>query len=84
MFGGHGLYSGERFFGILFDGRVYFKVDDTTRTAYEKHGMSPFIYVVKGREMTMSYYEVPLDILEDQNESVVWASQAIHISQRAR
>jgi DNA transformation protein len=84
MFGGHGLYSGERFFGILFDGRVYFKVDDTTRTAYEKHGMSPFIYEMKGREMTMSYYEVPLDVLEDQNESVVWASQAIKISQSAR
>ncbi len=55
MFGGYGLYSGERFFGILFEGRVYFKVDEATRAAYEARGMSPFTYEMKGREMTMRY-----------------------------
>ena len=31
MFGGHGIYSGETFFAIYYDERLYFKVDDETR-----------------------------------------------------
>lgn len=31
MFGGHGLYRGEIFFGILYKGRLYFKTDDVSR-----------------------------------------------------
>lgn len=80
MFGGHGLYSGERFFGILFEGRVYFKADEVTRADYESRGMSAFTYEMKGRVMTMSYYEVPLDVLEDRDEAVVWARQAIEVA----
>ena len=80
MFGGHGLYSGDRFFGILDEGRVFFKVDDITRAAYESRGMPPFTYEMKGRVMTMSYYEVPPDVLEDRNEAFVWANQAIQVA----
>ena len=80
MFGGHGLYSGEHFFGLLAEGRVFFKVDATTREAYEARGMSPFTYEMKGRPLTMSYYEVPPDVLEDRQEVVVWANQAIQLA----
>lgn len=80
MFGGHGIYSGEHFFGLLAEGRVYFKVDATTRAAYEARGMLPFTYEVKGRPLTMSYYEVPPEVLEDRHEAVVWANQAIQIA----
>ena len=80
MFGGHGLYSGDRFFGILDEGRVFFKVDDITRAAYESRGMPPFTYEMKGRVMTMSYYEVPPDVLVDRNEAFVWANQAIQVA----
>ena len=27
MFGAHGIYSGEKFFGILDEGRLFFKTD---------------------------------------------------------
>jgi DNA transformation protein len=30
MFGGLGLYSGEQFFGIVHDGRLYFKANPDT------------------------------------------------------
>ena len=80
MFGGHGIYSGDHFFGILFEGRVYFKVDDTTRAHYEARGMSPFTYEMKGRVMTMRYHEVPPDVLEDRSEAIAWANQAIQVA----
>lgn len=80
MFGGHGLYSGKHFFGLLAEGRIYFKVNATTRAAYEACGMTPFTYEMKGRPLTMSYYEVPPEVLEDRHEAVMWANQAIQIA----
>src|SRR5882672_5917294 len=75
MFGGHGLYKGDSFFGMVGKGRVYFRVDDTTRPKYEAQGMTPFSPDPK---MTMKgYYEVPLDVIEDAAELVRWAREAI-------
>ena len=77
MFGGHGLYAGERFFGILFDGRLYFKTDDTNRPDFESRGMGQFIYEKTRRTLTTSYYEVPADVLENREELAAWAGKAV-------
>jgi len=42
MFGGVGVYAGERFFALIDDDTLYFKVDDTTRPDFEARGMGPF------------------------------------------
>ena len=42
MFGGHGLYRDETFFGILHKGKLYFKVDESTIGEYRKRKMKPF------------------------------------------
>ena len=42
MFGGVGIYSGEIFFALIADDRVYFKVDESTRPDFESRGMGPF------------------------------------------
>jgi DNA transformation protein len=42
MFGGHGLYRGETFFGILHNGKLYFKVDESTVGEYRKRKMKCF------------------------------------------
>jgi DNA transformation protein len=80
MFGGHGLYAGEKFFGILMDGRLYFKIDGHTRPLYEQRGMGPFIYEKARRTMTMRYYEVPPEILENRTELIDWAKRAAQIA----
>ena len=81
MFGGYGLYSGERFFAILFDGRLYFKVDKTNRAAYLDRDAKPFTYIIKdGRTLAMTYYEVPPEILEDSKELIGWATRSIAIA----
>lgn len=77
MFGAHGLYSGGRFFGILDEGRLYFKTDAQSQQNYAARGMSPFTYEQRGRTMTMKYYEVPSDVLENSGDLVAWATRAI-------
>ncbi|HET7608352.1 MAG TPA: TfoX/Sxy family protein, partial [Gammaproteobacteria bacterium] len=42
MFGGLGLYAGERFFGIVAADELFFKVDDANRGAYEAAGSDAF------------------------------------------
>lgn len=77
MFGGHGLYQGARFFGILMDGRLYFKTDGRSRPAYVESGMGPFVYRKARQTKTTRYYEVPPAVLENREDLVVWAQQAI-------
>lgn len=80
MFGGHGIYGGELFFGIVHDDRLFFKVDDSSRATYEAVGMGPF--APGGKQVLASYHEVPLDVLEDARELCVWARRAME-AQRA-
>ena len=76
MFGGVGLYAGEVFFGIVAADVLYFKVDDSTRAAYEAAGSKPFTPYAD-RAMTMPYYAVPVDVLESAPTLVEWARRAV-------
>ena len=78
MFGGHGLYLGGTFFGIVYGGRLYFRTDAATRPAYAERGMSPFR--PNDRQTLTSYYEVPAEIVEDREQLAIWAHQAAGIS----
>lgn len=82
MFGGHGLYAGERFFGIIYKGRLFFKVSENSKSVYTKAGMRPF---KPSATMTLkSFYEVPADVLEDSDEIAEWAATAIEAAKPAR
>jgi DNA transformation protein len=71
MFGGYGLYRDETFFGILHKGRLYFKIDETTVKEYRKRKMKPFR--PNAKQMLKSYYQVPVEIIEDVERLADWA-----------
>ena len=74
MFGGYGLYHTGIFFGILFNGRLYFKTDPATLPSYLERGMKPFR--PNAKQTLMRYYEVPAEIVEDPDQLTAWAEQA--------
>jgi DNA transformation protein and related proteins len=76
MFGGVGLYSGDRFFGILAADELFFKVGDDNRATHEAAGSEPF-RPVADRPVSMSYFRVPIEVLEDPAELAEWARAAI-------
>jgi DNA transformation protein len=77
MFGGHGLYRGERFFGIVYRACLYLKVDDASRPEFERRGMGPFR---PGPGTTMrGYFEVPPDVLDDALELRRWTERAARV-----
>lgn len=74
MFGGFGLYHGAVFFGIIHKSRLYFKTDEVSRAAYRERGMNPFR---PNRKQTLrTYYEVPVEIVEDAEQLMSWAAKA--------
>jgi DNA transformation protein len=78
MFGGYGLYQGDVFFGIIHKSRLYLKTNDRTRAAYLRHGSKPF---QPNRKQTLNtYYEVPVEIIEDQDRLVEWAERSAGFS----
>ena len=79
MFGGIGLYADETFFGIVASDTLYFKTNDKTRGDYESAGMTAF-KPYDTKPMTMPYYQVPLNVLEDASALAKWAARAIHVA----
>jgi DNA transformation protein len=74
MFGGKGLYWRDAIFGLIDEGRLYFRVSPLTAGRYEAAGSRPFEpwpgHVMKG------YWEVPAGVLEDPEELSAWAREA--------
>jgi DNA transformation protein len=80
MFGGYGLYEGKVFFGIVYDGRLYFKTDDTTRAQFEEWGSAPF--QPNSTQSLKNYFEVPVEVLEDAGRLNSLAMQAVRVAAR--
>ena len=79
MFGGVGIYLQDLFFALIADDVLYFKVDDTNRLDYINAGMEPF-KPYGDRGQVMQYYQVPIEVLEDNDSLRTWANKALAIA----
>ena len=83
MFGGAGLYCDGVMFGLIADDIAYLKVDDSNRQDFERAGSCPFNpYPDKAKTIVMSYYEIPVDILEDRDQLAAWADRSLEIARK--
>ena len=81
MFGGFGLYKNGIIFAIIADGALYFKVNETNKSEYEKYGSKPFTYKMPtGKLYEMSYWLLPEEIMEDREELSAWVSTSVAAS----
>ncbi len=79
MFGGAGIYFDGLFFALIADDVLYFKVDDSNRSDYEAAGMEPF-RPFADKPNVMSYYEVPIEVLENKDRLHEWAQKALRVA----
>mgnify|MGYP003693604203 CR=1 FL=1 len=61
---------------------LYFKIDDSTVGEYRKRKMKPFR--PNARQTLKSFYQVPLEILEDTERLGEWTAQAISCQKKIR
>ena len=83
MFGAAGLYCAEVFFAIVSDDTLYLRVDDSNREDFTARGMAPFRPFADRPEVSMTYYEVPAEVLEDGAVLVSWGQRALAGAARA-
>ena len=78
MFGGACINYGDATFALMFDDRIYFRVDAENIERFLQAGAEPFSYMKKGKEVVVgSYYQVPDDALDDAGEMLDWARDAL-------
>jgi DNA transformation protein len=83
MFGGAGLYCDGIMFGLIADDVAYLKVDDSNREDFIKAGSSAFNpYPDKDKTTVMSYYEIPVDVLENPGQLAKWAQRSLIIARK--
>jgi DNA transformation protein len=84
MFGGYGVYQDDCIIAIIVDDRLYFKADPIIRGEFEAKGLSPFTYVVRGKSVTMQYFEAPPEVFEDLEAMHSWTQKAYGAAIRAK
>lgn len=81
MFGGYGIYRGSAFFAIIFDGGLYLKADAALAKTFKKRGGVQFTYQkrqgTRKKTISMSYWSVPEDVLEDREEFLRWVEESL-------
>lgn len=84
MFGGYGFYQDGVFFAIMYTDNIYFKVDEKNKPDYEKHNSKPFVYSKKNKEVTLSFWRLPGDIMEDRKQLEEWVHSSVAAARRAK
>ena len=85
MFGGHGLWLGDLFVGIVIDDTLYLKAGDATRAAFEAAGGRPF--TPPGRDglvHSLGFWTVPEEAMESPRELAPWVRRAVAAAVAAR
>ena len=83
MFGGVAIYKDRQIFGMIVDGQLYFKVDEESKKEYEGYGSKPFTYTAKnGKQVAMSYWELPAAVMDDQSLLIQWVERALHAGKK--
>ena len=75
MFGGVGVYADGVFIALISSDELYFKTDESNRHKFEARGMVRFRPY--GDKRSMSYYQVPADVLEDEEQLDEWVRDAV-------
>jgi len=83
MFGGAGLYRDGKMFGLVADDVAYLKVGETNRDRFVAAGSEAF-KPYEDKSATMSYFEIPVDVLENSEKLIEWSKESLAIQRKGR
>jgi DNA transformation protein len=82
MFGGHGVYEGERMFALEAGGLIYLKADGESEGRFAEAGSERFSMVMQGKLRSMGYWRLPDEALDDVDALKDWTQAAIEAARR--
>jgi TfoX/Sxy family transcriptional regulator of competence genes len=65
------------FFALIAGDVLYLKVGDANRSYYEERGMRRFQPYPGKQHLSMNYYELPAEVLEDSQQCGEWARRSL-------
>ncbi len=84
MFGGYGVFHCDVMIGLIADDLLYFKADAESAPLFVACGCPQFSYQKGRRRVSMSYYLVPEEALEDPHKLADWARLAFAAALRTK
>jgi DNA transformation protein len=63
-------------FALIADSELYFKTDLETAKYFKSQGLEPFTYQAKGKLITLSYYKILPEIIEDNEIFIKYFNMA--------
>jgi DNA transformation protein len=85
MFSGVGLFHGGAMFGLLVRDTCYLRTDAATRARFAEAGSAPFSYRRGDRTVSIAaYYAVPETLLDQPDELLDWARDAVRVARAAK
>lgn len=82
LFGGQGVWADGVCFAFHDGGECFLKTDDATRPAFEAAGSSPFVFVMRGKPMEMSFWRLPSAAYDEADELRRWATLGLEAARR--
>src|SRR5919197_4884612 len=85
MFGGYGVSLNGISIGLIAQDRLYLRVDEETRAAFEAAGSAPFVYPSRNGPMTMkNYWALPEEAVDDPDRAERWGRLAVAAAERSK
>jgi len=78
MFSAIGLFQNDLMFGLIYNDMVFLKIDETNKKKFIEANSKPLI-IFKSKSTVPSFYELPIDVLENADEFVFWAKESLEI-----
>ena len=89
MFGGAGVYYRDVMFALISNETLYLKADAINQEMFEEAGADRFHFKPQsgknaGKEIAMSFWELPEELLDDPDALVNWLHASVDAAYRAK
>ena len=86
MFRSAGIFCDGVMFGLVNDGAIYLKADETSIADFEREGSRPFTYTRSARagRVALPYWRLPERLYDDPDELAAWAKRSFAIAERKK
>ncbi|GGC55904.1 TfoX/Sxy family protein [Chelatococcus reniformis] len=84
MFSGCGVFVGDACFALALRGELYLKVDAASEALFRAAGSTPFTYSRQGREVSLAFWRLPDEALDEPDAAARWGRIALDAARRAK
>ena len=80
MFGGYALLKNELAVALILRSEIFMKVDGSNIEEYKLASSKPFTYYKSGKEVSLSNWSIPGEILEEKDVFIDWFFKSYQVA----